>query len=380
MGMISYDDIRQLQQYQSGPDSLIISLYVNVDQSNAANLNRGFETAVENLFRQMADRGSSGENHRQRFEAEYQRVLRFLNGYTPKGKGLVVFSDSKQDFWWQRDLQVEVPTEARWSPNPWVRPLLELLEEHDTLAVVLIDKQRARILTVDAIGIEQRSEILSEVPNKHATTGTDHIWSQGQMDRDHTKHIKWHARRVADELAAILDRMKLSRIVIGGPVEATSLFVADLPKRLEQMIIGTISAPVDAGYDRLLAEVRAVQEKAEHEEESRLVESMITSAHKGDRAVLGIADTLVALQEGRIYCLVVAKGYHVEGRQCSSCHVLVVDGRDGCSFCGGEMEPARDLINRASHKVIEQAGKIYVVSGEAAEKLADNGVGAMLRF
>lgn len=378
--MISYDDIRQLQQYKSGPDTLIVSLYVNVDQSNAANLNRGFETAVDNLFRQMVDRIPTGENNRQRLESECRRIMRFLKDYTPKGRGLVVFSDSKQDFWWQRDLQVEMPTEARWSPNPWVRPLLEVLESHDRFALVLIDKQHARILTVDAIGIEQQSEILSDVPNKHATTGTDHIWSQGQMDRDHTKHIKWHARRVADELSAIVDRMKIESLVIGGPVEATSIFVSDLPKRLEQMIIGTISAPVDAGYDRLLGEVRAVQEKAEEEEEARLVDSLITSAHKGDRAVLGISDTLTAIQQGRIYFLVVAKDYRVEGKQCSSCQVLVSDGADRCSFCGGELYPAPDLINRASHKVIEQSGKVYTVSGQAAEKLAGQGVGAVLRF
>ncbi|HWP45157.1 MAG TPA: hypothetical protein VNO14_18085 [Blastocatellia bacterium] len=378
--MISYDDIRQLQQYKSGPDSLIISLYVDVDQSNAANLNRGFETAVENLFRQMAEKNSIDESKKQRFEAECQRILRFLNGYTPRGKGLVVFSDLKQDFWWQRDLQVEIPTELRWSPNPWVRPLLEVLEEHDRFAVVLIDKQHARIFSVDAIGIEQQAEIISDVPNKHATTGTDHIWSQGQMERDHTKHIKWHARRVAEELAAITDRLKITKLIVGGPVEATSIFVSDLPKRLEQMIMGTISVPVDSAYDRLLAEVRAVQEKAEREEEVRLVESMITSAHKGDRAVLGIADTLAAIQEGRIYCMVVAKDYRVEGKQCSSCQVLVVDGADRCSFCGGRLDPAPDLINRASHRVIGQAGKVYMVSGVAAEKLASQGVGAVLRF
>ncbi|HSE98568.1 MAG TPA: hypothetical protein VLD57_09915, partial [Blastocatellia bacterium] len=349
-------------------------------QSNAANLNRGFETAVENLFRQMAERNSTGENNKERFEDECRRVLRFLSDYTPKGKGLVVFSDLKQDFWWQRDLQVGFQTEARWSPNPWVRPLLEVLEEHDRLVVVLIDKQHARILTLDAIGIEQQSEVLSDVPNKHATTGTDHIWSQGQMERDHTNHIKGHARRVADELASIVDRMKISRVVIGGPVEATTIFSGELPKRLQQMIIGTISAPVDAGYERLLDEVREVQEKAEQEEESRLVDSMITSAHKGDRAVLGIADTLAALQEGRIYCMVVARDYHAEGRQCSSCNVLVIAGIERCSFCGGRMEPAPDLINRASHRVIEQAGKVYMVSGAAAEKLARHGVGAVLRF
>src|SRR5689334_16023589 len=158
MGMISYDDIRQLQQHPSGPDSCILSLYVNVDQSNAVNLNRGFITQVDNLFRRMAEDKNS--NHRERLDAECKRALAFLGDYSAKGKGLVIFSDSKQDFWWQRDLQVEVPTAVRWSPMPWVRPLLELLEDHDKFAVVLIDKHRARVLTVDAGGMQQHAEVL----------------------------------------------------------------------------------------------------------------------------------------------------------------------------------------------------------------------------
>ena len=118
--MISYTDIRQLQQYPSGPDSCILSLYVNVDQSKAANLNRGFETQVENLFRRMAENQAKSENHKQKFETECQRVLAFLTNYVPKGRALVIFSDSSRDFWWQRDLQVELPTEGRWSQKPWV--------------------------------------------------------------------------------------------------------------------------------------------------------------------------------------------------------------------------------------------------------------------
>ncbi len=270
--MISYDDVRELQKYLSGPDSLVLSLYVNIDQSNAVNLNRGFEKAVETCFRHMLETQIAAENNRPKFETEADRVLRFLRDYTPKGKGLVIFSDSSHDFWWQRDLQVEVPTEARWSPQPWVRPLFEVIEDHDRFVVVLMDKQRARILTLDAEGMQQQAEILSDVPNKHSTTGTDHIMSQGQMERDHTKHIKWHAKRVADELAAIVERKKLSRIVVGGPVEATSLFTHDLPKRLQQMIIGSISVPLEANYERVVNEIRAVQQKSEHEDEARMVE------------------------------------------------------------------------------------------------------------
>jgi peptide chain release factor subunit 1 len=377
--MISYDDIRDLQRYQSGATSYTLSLFLNVDQSRAANLNRGFETTVESLFRRIAENGAA-EDNKQNFESECQRVKKFLNGYVPRGRGLVIFSDSSRGLWWQRDLQVDVPTEARWSSSLWLRPLLEVLEEHERFAVVLIDKQRARILVVDATGVEQQAEFESDVPNRHATTGSDRIWSQSQMDRDHVNHLKLFAKRTADELSAIVDRSKLSRLVIGGPVEATSAFIAELPKRLQQLIIGTVSAPVDASPDRLRNELRELQKRAEHSDEARMVGSMITSAMKSDRAVLGITDTLRAIQEGRVYRMVVAHDFRTEGKQCTACRTLVVDRVESCPFCGGHLEDAPDLINRASHRVLEQAGKVQLVSGEAAAQLSGKGIGALLRF
>lgn len=378
--MISYDDIRELQKYQSGPDSHILSLYVNVDQSNAANLNRGFETKIESLFREVAESQDSDEAARQGFEAECRRVRRFLGEYTPKGKALVVFSDSHRDFWWQRDLQVEIPSGLRFSAKPWVRPLLEVIEDLGRFGVVLMDKHRARIFVVDAGGVEQQAEILSEVPGKHVTTGTDHIWSQTQMDRDHDKHVQWHAKRVADELGSIIERTKLSRMVVGGPVEATSVFATSLPKRVQQMIVGTISTPVDASHERLLAELKDVRERTEHEDESRIIDTVVTAAMKADRAVLGVTDTLAAIQEGRVYRMVVARDFRVEGKECGACHVLVANGDEQCLFCGGNLEAAPDLINRAAHRVLDMGGKVQHVSGEAAAKLGDAGVGAVLRF
>jgi len=47
--------------------------------------------------------------------------------------------------------------------------------------------------------------------------------------------------------------------------------------------------------------LRAVQEKAEQEDEAKIVDAMITAAMKGERAVLGVSDTLGAVQQGRVY-------------------------------------------------------------------------------
>jgi peptide chain release factor subunit 1 len=374
--MALYEDLRELQQHSFDRQSLVLSVYVNVDQSDAANLNRGFETAAEDSIRQAVEAGADG----QRFEEERKRFMHFLRGYTPRGKLVVVFSDSKLGFWWQRDLQVQLPTSARWSPQPWVRPLLELLEENHSLGLVLLDKHRARILTLDASGLEQHAEITSDVPNKHQTTGTDHIWSQSQMERDHVKHIKWHLRRVAEELGALVDRLKITRLITGGPVEATSLFVDELPKRLQQIVVDTIAVPVDVNADKLISELRRIQGEVEHEEEVKIVESLITSARKGGGAVLGISETLNAVQERRVYMLVVDKNYRAEGSQCRSCGMLLADRLDRCSFCGGDLEPVRDLINRASRKVLDDRGKVQMVSGRAGEKLSGNErIGAVLR-
>ena len=186
--MISREDLRRLQLYPSGPDSFILSLYVNVDQSNAANLNRGFETKVDSLFRQVGEDQNSNGGSKQRFDAECKRVRQFLSDYVPKGKALVLFSDSRQEFWWHRDLQVDLPTGARWSPQPWVRPLLEVVEEHDRLCLVLIDKQHARILAVEA-----REQIVRRARHRDtATRARERGHSRGAVGstQAHLQHLE----------------------------------------------------------------------------------------------------------------------------------------------------------------------------------------------
>lgn len=386
--MIQYEDIRELQQYPASPGQAVLSLYVNVDQSNAANLHRGFETAAEDELRHVAEQEAGTGDNLPGFHASRDRVIQFLKNYSPKAKSLVIFSDASGKFWWQRDLQVEVSTKARWSPQPWVRPLLDLMEERDRLLAVLVDNQAASIFSLDATGLHKEGELESDVPNRHQTTGSDHIWSQGQMERDREKHIKWHVKRAVEETGLAVDRLKIGSIVVGGPVEATTVFIDQLPKRLAQMVIETIAVPVDLPPDKLTARLRSAKKKADEENELRTVESLITAALKHDHAVAGLSDILEALHSGRVHRLIVGKNYRIEGEQCTRCWRLLatVTGEPagqpvGCPFCGGDLQSAPDFVNRTTHKVFEQGGKVAIVSGLAEEKLKTVGsIGAILRF
>ena len=68
-------------------------------------------------------------------------------------------------------------------------------------------------------------------------------------------------------------------------------------------------------------------EKIEREQQSTLVQDLITTAHKskatGVKAVLGFDATLDAVNQGRVYRLVYPTGLSMNGYHCTSCDVLL---------------------------------------------------------
>jgi peptide chain release factor subunit 1 len=131
--MISYEDIERLKAYVPRGSGWVLSLYLDVDQSKASNLKRGFETVLHNLLREVE--GRVEEKAREEFERNRARVLRFMRQYVPRKKSLVIFCDARNDFWWDRDLPVLLPNVARFENAPYLRPLIEALDEYERFTV-----------------------------------------------------------------------------------------------------------------------------------------------------------------------------------------------------------------------------------------------------
>ena len=60
-------------------------------------------------------------------------------------------------------------------------------------------------------------------------------------------------------------------------------------------------------------------------QEADLLEQVITLAHKGGAGALGLADTLAALQQGRVHQLLVDPALRQPGAQCAHCGAVVVE-------------------------------------------------------
>ena len=378
--MISGQEIRGLIDYSEKSGSSVLSVYLNVDQSQAVNLNRGFEAAFKHLLRNLEEKLENKEQIKE-LRASCEWVLKDVAQYTPHGRSLVIFA-TPQGVLKRHELKVTVENHARWSARPYVRPLLDAFHEFRRYGVVLTDKSHARLFTVFLDQIAEHVDALATEEVKHIKSpGNDHMRSQMNVQRKAEIHVKHHLKNVAELLGRVAEEEQFDRLILAGPVAATSELQTLLPPPLRRLVVGTLHISMDAGVNEILEGIHKIQHDTQSVEEEALVGELITAAAKNNQAVTGLDSTLKTVHEGRVWRIVYANGYAPLGGECSRCGYLFADSVPSCLYCQGSVQPVRDVVARAVSRVLNSGGKVERVRDNAARMLAQaGGVGAFLRF
>jgi peptide chain release factor subunit 1 len=377
--MISKSDFDAIAERQAMPGSPVLSIYLDIDQSKSKNLQRRFEASLKDMLRSIEAR--SEEPQLPRFSADADRARQYVSDLEPRAKGLILFCDDSENFFWSREIKAPVRNIARWDDTPYIVPLLEILDEYERYGVVLADKEQARLFTVFIGEIAEHYDAFAPAPVKHIkTTGTDQWLSQRRFENRAEMHVHWHLKHVAEMLDKLVDRHGIHRLLLGGPVEATGMLQHLLSKRVRARVVDQLSLPVKASAHQVLEETLRVEQRVERQIEKQVVEQLIAGdAHHP--SMLGLDATLRALAEERIWRLFYAEGFSSKGGQCVNCGMLYAKIDGSCDYCGAAIKPVDDLLERMVERVLEQDGKIAEVAGDAAMRLQwAGGVGAVLRF
>src|SRR3954469_14914817 len=101
--MTSKMDIGPVTEYKKA-SGRVLSVYLDVDQSNAENLNRNFEVVFESKIKELGR--TFEEDYEQRdFEGCVAEIRKVLAAYEPRARGLVIFARSAGSLW-MRELHV----------------------------------------------------------------------------------------------------------------------------------------------------------------------------------------------------------------------------------------------------------------------------------
>ncbi|GAB4433933.1 MAG: Vms1/Ankzf1 family peptidyl-tRNA hydrolase [Chloroflexi bacterium OHK40] len=336
-------------------------------------------TRLAHLLRQTEQQVRLDErarSYRTHWAEESEHLRAWLAEHTPlEGHGLAIISCTAIGLWRAFRLPVPVRDQLVAGDQPYLRPLATLLDEFERYLVVLIDAGNARLFEVCLGTIEELDDVWGYVPpaTGHFVEKTGHR---------HDAYLHRHAKRVAERAEALWHANHCHWLVIGGTEEALGELREHLSKPLRERLAGELHLSPQVEPGQVLERVLEIERDQEQRVEAQRVEEVVTAAHKGGAAVLGLEPTLLAIVEQRVRLLIVAEDDPRPGWVCQSCGFLGANRTEICPICGLTLTEEPDSIDVALARVLAQNGEIEVVRSRDARQLLmlHGGIGAMLRY
>ncbi len=354
-----------------------LTVYVDVDQNIQSNRKRGYVVQAEAMLKDLRGRADDGPH----LAAACDRAIELIGSLEPQSRTALAVVHPATGLAELHQLQVPCAVSAHWQRGAFLRPVVEAMDEYERYGVVLTDSQRARLFTVFMGEIEEHEDLVSDTSPRTRALGADQLRAQKRHDNRHEQEMVAHAKRVVDALADLSLRAPFDRLIVAGPPKAAGQLVRLLPRRLHGKLVEAISLPFTASPQDVLDGILEVQTRMERAQEKALVEGLVAELHDGGKAVVQLPSVLDAVNHGRVWTLVYARGFTTAGGECPECGAYVTSTSGPCFYCGGEVTELPRCVDRVGQRVLETGGRVEVVDGPAAGMLKEHGsIGALLRY
>ena len=377
MAVAGQDLLRKLAAWETGGVP-VSTLYLDVDGRRYVR-RQEYMVRMEDLLKQV--RGAPDRNDREAhasFVRDCQRIREFMaDEFERSGKvrGVALFSCSGAGLW--EEVAVPQPVRDRFmvGPRPHLLPLEALVEQAETFCTVIVDREKARLVVSRLGEVEEVSHVLDDVPGQHDQGG----WSQPRYQRHIEDHVQRHLKHVADTLLRLHQGRGFDYLVLAGPDEVVAALERELHDYVRRTVLGRVSLPITVSLDDVLARTMDMERELEQRREREAVDRLAAEVARGSgRAVQGMAETLVALESGRVDALVVDASLRAQGVRCTSCGHLDLDA-ERCRLCGSAVHAAPDLVEEAVESALRLRCRVETVA-DGASLEALGGIGALLRF
>jgi peptide subunit release factor 1 (eRF1) len=288
--------------------------------------------------------------------------------------GRVVFACSGADLWVELPVPVPFEDEFTIADRPVLRQLARLDEDYTNALVVLVDSRAARICEVVLGGFLSETAFANEFPGRHKQGG----WAQMRYQRHVNEHMNRHHQEVADYLTAYLTAQPQTQVILSGQDDILANFRRFLPPQVQQRLIEAVRLDIRESPARILEAAQEVLQRHEREEEQASVHLLLHRAGHGGLAVVGVQETLAAVNTGRVHKLVMHRDLQGHGWRCLECERVGEGMPAQCPVCGGQVTSV-ELGEAMVSGVLRTDGSVELIEPEA-HLAAYEGVGALLRY
>ncbi|MFJ5531584.1 hypothetical protein [Streptomyces sp. NPDC093261] len=374
--MITQEQVERILRL-SGNGIPVVSLYVPVNPGRPDR--REFDSRVSSLLdriRPLALDSSAEHAVRLSLREDIARIEKTLGEEPLRPGAVAVFSCGGRDIYEQVWLPRRTHDRIVVDADPYVRPLLGVLDEYYRTCAVIVDKSVGQVWEYYLDEVRELEAIRDRVVRKH---GYSDEYAEYRVRNKADELSKKHFRRLVGELKQLFASGGYDLLAVGGQARDVPVFVDFLPRELKDRLVGTFTLDRESATpEDIRQKVRELVSEHADQEQRRLVDEILEAKAAGKPpAAVGLDETLWAASLAAIRTLAVDGQAVVPGGVCDRDGLLSRSGKT-CPLCGEPLREVADVIDELAETVIDDGGEVRHVDAET--DLRTQQAGALLRF
>ncbi len=327
-------DLRKLAE-MTASERAFLSVYLAAPQSL-----KSLEKQFQRIRRALHTDNQPEKDEQEHFDENVKMIRNHLERHSFKSGSLCMFACWALDYFQAVPLNVAVKDQVLIDSSPYLRPLAELQDEYENVAVVVADNKKARIFLVSSAVAGDAEQVKGNVKN-HVRKGG---WSQQRYERRRDKELLLYAREIVQALTTLDRDEEFRRILLVGSKETCRVIHENLPKAYQDKVAEK-AVDLGKGEGALNEDIMELFFEQERRSEAELWEKIRAQYLCGGLGVAGLDGVLSSAQQGRIESMIVHREFKPEGRRCRECDALTTTAAEACSACGSASVFAVDVVN-----------------------------------
>jgi peptide subunit release factor 1 (eRF1) len=360
-------DLRELADMKA-PERAFLSLYI-AGRHSMADLEKRL-SKIGNMLKG----GGIEKDEREHFDENVRAVKSYLGQHPLQSGSLCIFSCRALDFFKVIPLTAPVKDLVWIGSSPYIRPLAELQDEYENIAVVVADNKKTRIFLVSSAVAGSEEVVRGNVKN-HVKKGG---WSQQRYERRRDKQLHLYANEIVEAISKLEREEKFEHILLVGSKEILQHVHGSLPQELQEKVVekhlylGRTEGEIHEDIMDLFFE-------EERRTEKELWERIRAEYLKGGLAAVGLDEVLDAAKQGRVEKMIVDRTFRPEGMRCHECSDLHAGISELCPVCDSKSLYKVGIVNEII-EMLELTGA-EVNFCDPIQSLTDAGqIAALLRY
>ncbi len=296
------------------------------------------------------------------------------NPLEPKQKGLVLFSCAKEEYFEAFRLSVPLKNLLVLDTSPFIRPLARLRDDWESIAVVILDSENARLFAVSSDRVTARKKKGVDLLGKHKKGGM----SQMRFQRLRRQAVRIFHQEVLGDLQELLRVEPADQIFLAGPGVAKLQFLDSLPPDIRRRVTEVVDLDLNVPEGEIRRRFVSLAAIEERRQDRAHVEVLLAEILKDGLVAHGWEEVTKAVRAGKVEVLLVKSGLTLRGWKCERCKVFGLGDRSTCPSCErpvSEMDAMEKTVKEATQRGAQLE---FVARDPDLEALG--GIGAFLRY